>query len=127
MICIEVKYQDGDTSVTRFNGTFEEAKAYYVGRVFNIGTVSDNLQRCTGIRLIPESDGVAFKEAGPKDISVGGLCELINGRVRLVDNGNGAALLMDEASVAAMSKYAAFKVGVITAYDGVISIWIPRK
>jgi len=127
MICIEVKYQDGDTSVTRFNGTFEEARSYYVGRVFNIGTVSDNLQRCTGIRLIPESGEADFKEASPKDISVGGLCKLINGRVRLVDNGNGACLLTDEASTVVTSKYAAFKVGTITAYDGVVFIWIPRK
>jgi hypothetical protein len=50
MIEIKCVYSNGDTVVTKFNGTFEEAKEYYVGNEFNIGSVEDNVQTC--IKLI---------------------------------------------------------------------------
>lgn len=51
-LLLEVRYADGDTCITRFNGTYAEARDYYIGRVFNIGSVGDNLQECIGLRLI---------------------------------------------------------------------------
>lgn len=38
--------------ITRMNATSEEAKAYYIGTTFNIGIVSDNLQKCTSIEIL---------------------------------------------------------------------------
>jgi hypothetical protein len=32
-----VTFEDGNTLVTGFNGTLEEARAYYVGKFFNHG------------------------------------------------------------------------------------------
>jgi hypothetical protein len=52
MITVKCHYEDGDTTTTRFNGTMEEATQYYVGNVFNIGTVTDNLQKCVKIEEV---------------------------------------------------------------------------
>lgn len=49
---IKVNFAGGDYFLTRFNGTFEDAERYYIGRIFNIGCVSDNLQQCVSIELV---------------------------------------------------------------------------
>ena len=49
MITITCTYTNGDTITTRFNGTFEEAKKYFLNRVFNIGSIRDNLQKCIDV------------------------------------------------------------------------------
>ena len=49
---IKVNFADGDYLFTRFNGSFDEAEKYYIGRIFNIGSVSDNLQPCVSIEKI---------------------------------------------------------------------------
>ena len=46
MIIVKCTYTNGDTVTTRFNGTLQEAEAYFLNQVFNIGTVYDNIQRC---------------------------------------------------------------------------------
>lgn len=51
---VKVNYENGDSIATRFNGTIEEATTYYVGKNFNIGVVSDNLQKCNSIEVIEE-------------------------------------------------------------------------
>ena len=51
-LVLEVSYANGDTCVTRFNATFEEALQYYLGKTFNIGLVGDNLQKCVSLRLL---------------------------------------------------------------------------
>jgi hypothetical protein len=51
MITVTCHYADGDTTTTRFNGTPGDARAYFVGQTFNIGSVSDNLQKCVSITI----------------------------------------------------------------------------
>ena len=52
MITIKVDFEDGDSLVTRFNGTLEEAKQYYIDKVFNMGCVNDNIVRCIDISKV---------------------------------------------------------------------------
>jgi hypothetical protein len=54
MITVKCTYANGDVIVTRFNGTFEHAKVYYLGKIFNIGSVDDNLQKCVNVELLKE-------------------------------------------------------------------------
>lgn len=51
-VSIKCFYENGDSITTRINGTFEEAQAYFVGKVFNIGLVDDDLQKCIKIELV---------------------------------------------------------------------------
>jgi hypothetical protein len=37
MIDIKVTYEDGNVTYTGFNGTLEQARAYFVGKSFNFG------------------------------------------------------------------------------------------
>lgn len=52
MLTVKINYADGDSTIARINATPEEARAYYVGKLFNLGTVVDNMQRCTGIEIL---------------------------------------------------------------------------
>ena len=40
----KITFSDGDYLYTRLNASIEEAKAYYLGNTFNLGTEADNLQ-----------------------------------------------------------------------------------
>lgn len=37
---------------TKINGTREEILLYYVGNIFNCGTIKDDMQRCTGVEFL---------------------------------------------------------------------------
>lgn len=52
MITVKCYYENGNTVTTGINATFEQAEQYFVGNVFNIGTVEDNLQRCIKIEQV---------------------------------------------------------------------------
>lgn len=52
MLSLKISYANGDTTYTRINATPDEAREYYVGQVFNLGTVADDMQRCTGIEIL---------------------------------------------------------------------------
>jgi hypothetical protein len=53
MLSVKINYANGDYEYTRINATPDEARAYYVGKVFNVGPgPNDNLQRCTGIEIL---------------------------------------------------------------------------
>ncbi|ASN67512.1 hypothetical protein 10S2_4 [uncultured Caudovirales phage] len=66
---IKVNYANGDNTTTRFNGTVQEATAYYVGKVFNIGIVSDNLQKCNSIEVVEgESEQTTHFKAREQEI-----------------------------------------------------------
>jgi len=53
MITVKVSFSNGDHFITRINATFEEAKDYYEGQIFNVGLgPNDNMQRCTGVELL---------------------------------------------------------------------------
>jgi len=34
------------------NATEQEARAYYVGRIFNLGSVRDNMQKCVAVEVL---------------------------------------------------------------------------
>lgn len=54
-ITVKCYYENGDTITTDINATFKQAEAYYVDKVFNIGSlgcVNDNMQKCTHIELV---------------------------------------------------------------------------
>ena len=61
MLTIKINYENGDSSHTRINATPEEAKAYYVGKIFNIGVSSDNLQKCISVDIL-EDDSNSIDE-----------------------------------------------------------------
>ena len=46
MITVKCTYTNGDSIITRFNGTLQEAEAYFLNQVFNVGTVYDDMQKC---------------------------------------------------------------------------------
>jgi hypothetical protein len=52
MIIVKCTYTNGDIIVTRFNGTFREAEAYFLDKAFNVGTVYDNIQKCLKVEQI---------------------------------------------------------------------------
>jgi len=49
---IKVFFENGDSLTTKINGTEIEIKAYYVGKVFNVGCVEDDLQKAIGVEFI---------------------------------------------------------------------------
>ena len=52
MITVKCTYSNGDIIVTRFNGTLQEAEAYFLDKTFNVGTVYDNMQKCIKVEQI---------------------------------------------------------------------------
>lgn len=53
MKTVKVTYANGDTITTGINGTEAEVRQYFaIGRVFNIGSVDDNLQAITSLEFI---------------------------------------------------------------------------
>lgn len=52
MLTLKINWENGDTTCTRINATLEEARDYYVGHVFNLGTVTDDMQKCLSIEVL---------------------------------------------------------------------------
>lgn len=52
MITVKAIFDDGDEITTRFNGSKEEAEAYYLGTTFNLGTGTDRLVKCVKVEVI---------------------------------------------------------------------------
>jgi hypothetical protein len=52
MITVKAIFADGDSITTRINATEQEARAYYVGKKFNTGSVSDNMQTCVDLEVL---------------------------------------------------------------------------
>ncbi len=52
---IRVSFSNGDSLVTSINGSDEEINAYYLGNVFNLGTVEDELTVATKVEFINEN------------------------------------------------------------------------
>lgn len=50
----KITFANGDYFFTRFNASIEEAKAYYLGNIFNLGTVADNLQKCVDVEEVAQ-------------------------------------------------------------------------
>lgn len=52
MITVKVTYDDGDYTVTDFNGTLDEAVKYFLSSTFNLGTERDDMHRCVKVELL---------------------------------------------------------------------------
>lgn len=52
MITVKVTFADGDSIISRMNATEQEARNYYVGKKFNIGSVTDNMQTCVNLEVL---------------------------------------------------------------------------
>lgn len=52
MMVIKVRFENGDTLITKINATLEESKKYYVGNYFNLGTVSDYMQKALMVEVL---------------------------------------------------------------------------
>ena len=49
---VKCTYENGDEIVTGINGTKEQVAEYFLNRVFNIGSVEDNMQKCVKVEFI---------------------------------------------------------------------------
>lgn len=49
---VKAYFEDGDYVVTPVNGTVESIEQYYLNKYFNLGTVSDNMQRCIRLEFL---------------------------------------------------------------------------
>ncbi|MBA2851636.1 hypothetical protein HNP86_001795 [Methanococcus maripaludis] len=53
MIVLRCTYDDGNFTITSFNGTFEEAQEYYLDKIFNVGGgPNDELHVCVKIEVL---------------------------------------------------------------------------
>jgi len=52
MNVFKITYDNGDTVITGFNGNLEDARGYYLGNIFNLGTYRDEMHRCTAVEQI---------------------------------------------------------------------------
>lgn len=48
----KIGFENGESFTTGFNGNLDEAKAYYLGKVFNLGIVMDDLQKCNSVEPV---------------------------------------------------------------------------
>ena len=48
----KVIFENGDYLYTRMNATLQETKAYYLGKLFNLGSVGDNMQKCVSVESV---------------------------------------------------------------------------
>lgn len=55
MKAYKIGFENGDSFITGFNGSLTEANDYYMGKTFNLGTVSDNLQRCISVEAVEDT------------------------------------------------------------------------
>lgn len=58
MKIFKVTFDNGDSLVTRLNGTIEDARKYYIGTVFNLGVVDDDMHRCVKVEEISDQEPV---------------------------------------------------------------------
>lgn len=62
MITVKVTYDNGDYTVTGFNGTLDEAVKYFLGSTFNLGTERDDMRRCVKVELLEDESPKAQQE-----------------------------------------------------------------
>lgn len=56
MRVIKATFENGDAIITQINGTEEEILKYYLNRTFNIGSVSDNMQKCVSVEFLDKKE-----------------------------------------------------------------------
>lgn len=76
MLYFKIGFENGDSFETGFNGTLDEARRYYLGHMFNLGAVDDDMQRCNSVEQLP-----TLEMALAAWIASGGLVVLTDGTV----------------------------------------------
>lgn len=56
MIAVKVYLENGDSFVTKMNGTPEDARRYYDGATLNMGTDKDDLQKVAKIEILSDKE-----------------------------------------------------------------------
>ncbi len=56
MIAVKVYLENGDSFVTKMNGTPEDAHRYYDGATLNMGTDKDDLQKVAKIEILSDKE-----------------------------------------------------------------------
>ena len=56
MQAVRVIMENGDYFCTAINGTKDEVRNYYIGKIFNVGFVHDNLQKCVAVEFLKGED-----------------------------------------------------------------------
>lgn len=51
---IKVTFENGDTTVTRINGSREEILEYYIGTTFNLGRENDMMIKAIAVDFLEE-------------------------------------------------------------------------
>lgn len=52
MKTFKITFSNGNSFNTGFNGNIHEARAYYLGNLFNIGAEEDDMQKCVSVEQI---------------------------------------------------------------------------
>ncbi len=52
----QITFANGDIITTQINGDYQDAIKYYLGNLFNIGLVEDNIQKCTKVERLFECE-----------------------------------------------------------------------
>lgn len=52
MRTIKAYFSDGDSLISQINGTTDEIEEYYLGKIFNLGSVTDRLVKCVRIEFL---------------------------------------------------------------------------
>lgn len=69
MITVKVTYDNGDYTVTGFNGTLDEAVKYFLSSTFNLGTERDDMHRCVKVELLENGEVLEVVNADGSIIS----------------------------------------------------------
>lgn len=58
MKTVKAVFDNGDFIITGFNASVgdEEIKKYYLGRFFNIGSVSDSMHKCVKVEFLDQEE-----------------------------------------------------------------------
>ncbi len=51
MLEVKVFLDNGNEILTRINCSEQEAKDYYIGKIFNVGTKSDRMAKCVRVEV----------------------------------------------------------------------------
>jgi len=52
MNAFKISFANGDHFTTSFNGNYSDAVEYYLNKLFNIGSVEDNMQKCIKVEQV---------------------------------------------------------------------------
>lgn len=57
MKAYKVYFENGNSLITEMNCDYKEAKAYYIHKLFNLGIVNDDMQKCANVIELEPYEG----------------------------------------------------------------------